>query len=61
MTAWDLRTLADRTGDPELYEMAAADFEKMDMPHAAQHCRDKAAHYRSDSMPVAIPELAEVV
>lgn len=46
MNAWELRDLADQTGDPELYEKAAAVFVAMDMSEAARRCQERADYYR---------------
>ncbi len=40
------RTIAETQDDPMLFERAAADFEALKMPAAAQRCRDRAMHYR---------------
>jgi hypothetical protein len=47
MTAWDLRDLAEKTDDPELYELAAAEFSAIGMEAAARRCLDRAEIYRT--------------
>ena len=41
-----LRSQAEATADPELYERAAAEFEAIGMDAAAGRCRERAQHYR---------------
>ncbi len=46
--ARQLRAEAEQSDDPEPYEKAAAEFEQLQMYAAADRCRDRAVHYRSE-------------
>jgi hypothetical protein len=46
MSTYELRDLAETTNDPDLYELAAAEFEHLGMLVAAARCRERAQHYR---------------
>ena len=46
MTAIELRILAEATDNPELYEQAAEEYEKIGYEASAQRCRDRAKLYR---------------
>jgi len=46
-TARQARTYAETSDEYLAYEMAAAEFAALGMAHAAEACRQRAAHYRS--------------
>ena len=47
-----LRSQAEAGADPDLYEMAAAEFEALGMLTAAERCRERARHYRDQQLKV---------
>jgi hypothetical protein len=44
--AYSIRLEAERNSDPEKYLQAAAEFNALDMPGAAQACIERARHYQ---------------
>ena len=45
----ELRVQAEATCDPEIYEQAAAEFERLGNTASAAACRTRAKHYRAAS------------
>ena len=45
-TAKKIRAAAEKSNNPDVYELAATWFEVADMQEAAASCRDRAKHYR---------------
>jgi hypothetical protein len=46
MNPIDIRTLAEQSSDPDLYEQAAAEFRAIGWTCSSDACRDRANHYR---------------
>ena len=51
------RLIAERSDNPEMYEIAAAELEAAGMPCSAAACRDRAKHYREISHEHPAPEV----
>ena len=43
-----IRAMAEKYNDPELYELAAAEFRALGAVHAADRCQERADYYRAN-------------